>query len=491
MLFLFAFAAALQTNAGGLYTNTNQSALYTRSMVRDASTDIDAVFYNPAGLTQLGDGLYFSLNNQTILQDKTVESDYNMLNISSYDGKVNAPLFPGIYGAFVKGKLAVSFGFNPLGGGGGAEFGKGLPSFEYGLTTISPVLQSSLSPIDQAIEANTGNNPGFSNVSGYNADVYFEGTSVFYGIQAGASYEISDVISVFAGGRYIMAKNTYDGYLKNITVNTPAAYGGAQSPGNYLRTVANNVDQATAAQLNATADALDAQTADKEVDAVQEGRGITPIIGVNVSPTDNLNIGIKYEFITKIELENDTEQDLVTGTDEDGNPVSMFPDGEKSQSDIPAMLSIGSGYKVNDKLTIDAGFHYFFDKSADYGKEIDGEKVDNEEVIDNNYWEFGIAPSYQINEKLLVSLGYLRAQSGVNYDTYNNDISYSNPSNSIGIGGKFNINPDIALNFGVSYTMYEAKSKTFDPIGTGASVEETYDKDALIFGLGVDIALMQ
>ena len=39
--------------SGGLVTNTNQSAAWTRMLVRDASTGIDAVFYNPAGLSKL------------------------------------------------------------------------------------------------------------------------------------------------------------------------------------------------------------------------------------------------------------------------------------------------------------------------------------------------------------------------------------------------------------------------------------------------------
>ena len=39
--------------AGGLVTNNNQSAMFTRLQNRNASTDIDAVYFNPAGLTKL------------------------------------------------------------------------------------------------------------------------------------------------------------------------------------------------------------------------------------------------------------------------------------------------------------------------------------------------------------------------------------------------------------------------------------------------------
>ncbi len=62
--------------AGGLVTNTNQSAMFTRLQNRNASTGIDAVYYNPAGLTKLGDGFFLSLNNQTISQTKTIGNNY-------------------------------------------------------------------------------------------------------------------------------------------------------------------------------------------------------------------------------------------------------------------------------------------------------------------------------------------------------------------------------------------------------------------------------
>ena len=40
--------------AGGLVSNNNQSAMFTRLQNRNASTGIDAVYFNPAGLTKLG-----------------------------------------------------------------------------------------------------------------------------------------------------------------------------------------------------------------------------------------------------------------------------------------------------------------------------------------------------------------------------------------------------------------------------------------------------
>ena len=67
---LILFLAASYSYAGGIVTNTNQSSAWVRLLVRDATTEIDAVYFNPAGLTKLNDGFHFSLSNQYVTQAK-------------------------------------------------------------------------------------------------------------------------------------------------------------------------------------------------------------------------------------------------------------------------------------------------------------------------------------------------------------------------------------------------------------------------------------
>ena len=57
--------------AGGLVTNTNQSA-YVGSYALQKCIDSKSMqfTYNPAGLMKLDNGFHFSLNNQTIFQNK-------------------------------------------------------------------------------------------------------------------------------------------------------------------------------------------------------------------------------------------------------------------------------------------------------------------------------------------------------------------------------------------------------------------------------------
>ena len=193
--------------AGGLVTNTNQSAAWVRLPARNASTEIDAAYYNPAGLMKMNNGLHLSLSNQSIWQTREVESDYPYLNNGLYKGTVKAPLVPSVYAAYKMDKLAIFAGFNPIGGGGGATYEDGLPSFEMSQSDLVPMLAGA--PF---------------NATAYRMDVFFKGSSTFLGFQGGLAYKINDFISVAAGLRYVTAKNTYEGYLKDVQVNIASGW---------------------------------------------------------------------------------------------------------------------------------------------------------------------------------------------------------------------------------------------------------------------------
>ena len=501
--------------AGGILTNTNQSARYIRLLANDASLGIDAVYYNPAGLTFLPEGLHLSVNNQSIFQNKEIRNSYAFLNHNTYKGNITAPLFPGIYAAYRTGKFAFSLGFNPIGGGGSAEYKEGLPSFE---TSISE-LPVRLGPL------------GYDDT--YSGDFYFSGMSVFWGLQFGVTYETCDYFSLYLGGRYIMAKNTYEGHIKDVSLYSLVSQefqmatdivGGlsldlTNTAGSISQLVAAGAGTLTAAQAagagyitaedqakieaglqtlgyaaetpletsqmifeqagaeyGAQAQLLD----DQDVEAQEVGTGFSPIFGANIFLLDKkLNIGIKYEMKAEIELENETEMDFLTGFEDDGTPITMFPDGAKKRSDMPAMLSLGASYKLGEKLNLNAGYHLYWDTEVDW----DGK----EEKIDDNYWEFAAGLEYQITDNVWISAGYLYAASGVSVG-YQTDMSYSLSSNTVGFGGKFKVQDNVHINLGMLYTGYET-GEQFRNYTLDTNVKETYYKNNLIFSIGADIQL--
>lgn len=442
LLFSLALLISRSLFAGGLVTNTNQSALFTRLQNRNASTLIDAVYYNPAGLTKLGNGLFLSVNNQVISQTKTVVNNYSFLSNTprEYVGEVSAPFFPGIYAALNMGKFSFSAGFNPIGGGGGAKYNEGLPSFEMGISDLKPLL--------------TGMGLTTTN---YSADIFFEGTSVYFGYQANVAYAINDMISVAAGARLVTAKNTYNGHISDIMINPT----GTMISANAFFTSINQLAYA-------------ALTADREVEVEETGSGITPIISVNISPLEMLNLSAKYEMATKLEMTTKVYDNKSAG--------GMFVDNSKYRSDMPAMLSLGAELRPNDRLMVAGSFNTYFDKNLDT-------KAINSNTIDKNFMEYGLGAEYSLSEKLRVSAGWVATATGVNAN-YQSDQTYSTNTNSFGAGFGYRITDMIDLNIGGQYTTYDDDSKDFTHrLGEiSIPVTETYSKKTWIIGVGLDFS---
>lgn len=526
--------------AGGLLTNANQSAQYIRMLSRNASLDIDAVYYNPAGLIKLEDGWHFAFYSQTIFQDKTVDSNFPFLNDGYYLGEVNVPVFPTAFAVYKMEDWAFSLGFGPNSGGGSAEFERGLPSFEIPITKVVPAL----TPLAQL-------NPAWA-VSGYDADLSFKGSSVYWGIQLGATYQLSDVFSIYGGLRYLPAKNSYQGSIQNIQLKaagemvaapswlmdvsqaigglSATAGGAAQnlSPiidaGAGTFTLAeleqagqidaasrvaieqglenfgvsspdqmtiNQIQQVflgaetqlagTAASLNTTA----GQLTDKEVDTEQTGAGFTPMIGLNISPSENLNIALKYEMKTNLTLKNDTEVD----------DLGLFPDEAESQNDIPAIFAAGVGYRAAGWLEAQLSYNLYFDKGVDWGpnirdlaawEDVNPEKIRTRE-IDNNYYELGLGLQFNLSEYFAFSVGGLRSAAGI-AESWQSDFSFSNPSYTAGAGIMYKITDNLTLDAGFSNTFYEERTVTFEDPHIGPYTE-TYDKSTFNIAVGLSYSI--
>lgn len=456
---------------GGMQTNSNQGAAYSRMLARDASTDLDAVYFNPAGVTKLSDGWYLSLSNQFIFQTKYLYNDYRWLNKDEYIAKVSAPLFPDIFLVYKKNKLALSLGIFPCGGGGGASYATGLPSFEMPISDLVPQMNKSLSILSIA---------GYK-VNGYKADIKFDGSSVYLGVQLGLAYELSKFISVAIGERLVYASNVTKGSVKNILINTN---NGWSTPGDYLRGIASTpllgliIDQV--AGLNKNANDLDELTSDKEIEVTQTGMGFTPYFGLCITPSERLTIGFKYEQRTKITLTNNTVKD----------DLDMYPNGEKTVSEMPSWISLGVGYKITKKLSAQIGIHYYFDKNANYDRSYEGEPVTNRAVIDKNFKEVALGVEYQFTPKILGSLGYLRAITGVN-EKFHTDLSYSTSSNTVAFGGRYTFSKRVDFNMGFlcSWSDFLEREFYYEGSGTKEIVKESYKSGLFLIGLGLDIKL--
>lgn len=453
--------------AGGLLTNTNQNAVFLRNPARDAIIGIDGVYSNPAGIAFLPQGLHLSLSWQAAFQKREITSyaPFYALNQNRpgnehfFEGKAVAPVIPSVQAAYVfNDKWSVSAQFAVGGGGGKCEFENGLPMFE------------------QLVGGTLNGTIGKGQFAPYSLNQNLTGKQYIYGVQVGATYKINENVSVFAGARGVIARCGYEGAIRNITI------GGATS----------EVFAAQSAQAKAAAEqyaaagladeaahyaglAKDAGTAafmtqDYVLDCSQKGFGVTPIVGVDVK-LGKWNLAAKYEFRTKIELENEsTNSDNLAALAAQVPAVAAFADGAKVRSDIPALLTVGAQYDIVKNVRAMAGFHYYFDKDAK------GSATD----VDKNTWELTFGAEWDVNKWLTVSAGAQRTKYG--FDDTMQDTNFNISSTALCLGASFRVNEMVKINAGYMHSFYEDHE-----IHKNNSIADFYTRKNDVVGVSVDL----
>lgn len=468
LLVIFSFLSTSVMFAGGLLTNTNQSVHFLRNPSRDASVQIDAVYTNPAGVTKLPDGFHFSFTNQSAFQTRTITSTFAPFMGSGgsdtkvFEGKASAPIVPSLMGTYRKGKWALSGSFAISGGGGKATFNEGLPSFEAGLSLLPNVIQM----VGMAV-------PGGITANKYSVDSYMRGSSFIYGAQLGGAYTINDMFSVYGGFRLNIVNNGYEGHLRDLKSNPTSAPLGMNGA---MMSAASILDMAIANTTNESdlAKLMLLRKASEEgvyLDCKQSGWGIAPILGVNFS-YQKLNVGVKYEFKTRLDVENNTKID----------DTGMFKNGVNTPHDIPSLLTIGASYQILPNLSASVGYHHFFDSNA----KMDGNK---QEYIDGGTNEYLAGVEFRIDKMFLISGGIQFTRYGVT-DNYQKDLSYALDSYTIGLGGEVTVSPKVKINLGYFWTTYSDWDKpSTNYANSGISGKDVFSRTNKVFGVGVDFSL--
>jgi len=439
-------ALSLPAQAGGLMTNTNYHVAFDRMMARGASTDIDAIYSNPAGLVWGHEGWQVSFNWQMAMQERDIES-YSPLHTDEghthlYNGKATASFVPAAFASYKHDRWAFSGMFGIVGGGGKAEFDEGIPMFTVPLKALMTGLGMSA---DQ-----------------YNIDAKMKGRQFIYGFQLGAAYRINDWLSASLALRL----SYYDGNYAGHVFATPA--------GSELKMV--NV----------------------QLDCDQMAWRVAPIIGINFHK-DRLTLAAKYEFRARFNVKNTTKT-LVADVN---MPAAMvggeavaaairekagallqpalanYEDGAKSRYDMPAMLSVAVGYDFTDQLRATLEYHFFDDKNA---KTVE----DRQKALTRGTHEYLGGVEYDINKKFTVSAGVQRTNYGLS-DEYQRNTSFACDSWSVGFGGAVNINEHVRINAGYFCTIYSDYTVASDNYhSSGVAGSDTYSRTNNVIGVGVD-----
>lgn len=413
-------AFSFSTFAGGILTNTNQHISFLRMIARGASIDIDGVYSNPAGLGFMDDGFYLSLNVQSAYQTRTIDASFPLFgeDPKRYEGKASAPFIPSMQALYKMGDWAFSGSFAVTGGGGKASFDNGLAMFDS--RVMAGLAQAGLTS-DQ-----------------YTINSAMDGKQYIFGLQLGASYKINDFLSVFGGGRMNYVNSGYEGYLHAVS----------------------KADNKTSFY-------------DIELDCTQTGWGLTPIIGADVK-YGSWNLGLKYEFMTNLNIENKTKKN----SDPNG-ALADYRDGVNTPHDIPAMLMAAVGYNILPTLRASIEYHQYFDKDA-------GMANDKQKYLTGNTHEYLAGIEWDVHKIVTVSAGYQKTDYGL-ADEFQSDISFSLDSYAIGIGGAIKLTPNLTMNIAYFWSDYDNYTKVSENYnGLPLPGTDVLSRTNKVFGVGVD-----
>lgn len=415
---------ALSTFAGGILTNTNQSASFVRNPMRYASLETDAIYFNPAGTAFFKEGWALSANWQMVWQDRDVE---NALTKKSYKGEVYVPCMPTILASYKTGDWTFSGFFGIPGGGGKAEFNDGLPAFDM-------------------------MGAGLLAAQGLNATSAFESTQYVFSLQLGAAYKLSDNWSVYAGirGNYVSAS-----YSGNITAVHP--------------------------QAGAVGKLL-------ELDLTQTGFAFAPVVGVDYKVGDfNFAAKYEFRAVTNLENETDKFESQILAPQLGGDAnldgkigmlaqampalgsLATLQDGYSLRSDAQAMLSLAGSWQATSWFKAMLGATYYFEKDAKVESLLGG--ADNNANLDRNSYELLAGVEFNVTKNLLLSAGIQFSDFGVT-DKYVSDLNFVNDSFMTGLGAKYSFTENLDLNVGFCYANYAHDTNKTN----GSSyIRKTYD----------------
>ncbi len=417
------------TYASNIDYLTNRSVSYFRNFARNPATDgADLVSYNPAGLVFMDEGFHISFGNQFLLKDYTIEAVpfWDTTSVETYESTEPTLFLPDLYAVYRTGDWAVFGAFTVPAGGGSLDYKEGV--------YVMPLLETGY---QQAIHMNPYYFALMNEGSIKPSSQYLAGT-------VGASFAASDMFSFALAGRYTSAKKVYDGQA-DFTIFAPDTTGTIVPVG----------------------------TSSRVLNVEKTATGFNGIISVDVVPTENLNIALRYETSTALDFE--------TAVIENSWGAAFLPDssfaveGFKQRRDLPAILAGGISYQFSPAFKLSTTFNYYF---------VEDIAEDSLNGVDDDYengLDIGLGIDYQVSPRILLGLAYLRSDLGGSDSTYT-DFEYNLDYSAIGGGIRYAVTDDFALTLAGGHNFYDEGQ------GAGSFENCTYNKSVSYFGLGAEVS---
>lgn len=428
---------------------SNSTATVVRDPARQASTDVDAVLFNPAGTVFLDNGWHLSLNGKLAYQNFNLGDNRNSIEKSMVDH------IPSLQAAYKTGAWAFSFSIGNEGG-----YGAWASSEDAYLTNTLTNFHKQL--FDLYKEAMRPYANSCSLFDQLDSKVMVSGNLYNYSVRVGAAYQINSHLSASVGLRlnYVTEKTKVNLLNRVLTTN-----GSVESPNDYFSAVNDEFQQSMQKirdeasipeeELNAIINGALGDYVNQEmaktpdfkslIDERTNGWGITPVIGVDYN-INNFNFAAKYEFETKI-----------------------HPQGSALSYHLPGVFSLGASWQVTDDFQVAVGGNLHHQKSNSmYGREQSIVYPVLSESGSSKFYQrndggvasgdFSASVSFSPIKRLLFSVGYTCAYQAPMYKSfYSQSIASaidnnSYPATHIVSGGlRYEINDKVQFDFGVSH----------------------------------------
>ncbi|HOJ14846.1 MAG TPA: hypothetical protein PLT69_10170, partial [Deltaproteobacteria bacterium] len=404
-------------------------AEYARSLNRNAATDAaDIVVYNPAGLVDLSKGYHLNISNQTWVRRPSHSFDDPLGGGRlRFEQKKTDWIVPNVHAAYCGPGWALFAAAYIPAGGAAVDY----PDGSYSTRLLGAGIIGPGGPYELI----------YNDID----DEYLEGTSLYLALSAGAACRVTEGVSLAAGIRTVSIRNEIRGGL-TLT-------GGLLGPMT--------------------------QDVPLRVRVSEEGRGWGVVCGIQVRPSDAVNLALHYESPTRIDVRAD-----VKSGDNVSQEAGLFSDGAESPRDLPAMVGLGASFRVGDRTRVELDANYWFQKDADWGRSADGRGLAD---LAGDSYSVGASVCHALNRDLEVSCGFLYTW----YDFEDMDGFYRNTTGAvevyyendlmIGLGFAYRVTPSITFNLGTGVITYRDAA-----ISTGAGTVSVENDLSGALALGVD-----
>lgn len=381
-----------------------------------------SAYYNPAGTGRLEKGKYIHAGIQYAMGDETM----------SYKGKEHTaklrqaiPNFT-LYSVDNKGASFLTFG--ALGGGGELKY-NGVSGLDVAMETISRNVPPSFSGL------------GVKNLGIYDKGTKVKGSNQYEQLTLGRAFNVDDKLSFSIAARLVHGTRKLSGDLK-VGLNPDA-------PPAVLNVLAGRIPTTLEGNLNSK----------------REAWGYAFQLGLNYKVNEQLNLAARYDSRVKMNFkakgsENELQTSALIGKNIGFS--SFYPQytpNSKTRRDLPAILSLGASYKVNEKYMISAAGNLYFNRQAKMDRITD--KFGNSHGTDyRNGWELALGNEYKLNEKftLIASVNY--AKTGAKASSYN-DTEFAIDSTTLGAGLRYKYDETLDLTASVAHFIYRTSEGTF------------------------------